>query len=163
MITLTKTRLFFVCFVDRFIVQRIEHDNKAQIPVRSSKEAAGFDLHCNMSFSIQPWSRQLVTTGLRFFLPHSTYARLAPRSGLFIHGIDLAAGVVDRDYRGEVKVVLVNNSSQPFHVQSGTRVCQVILECIKSPPVMMLEANKHVTNLSEGRGDKGFGQFSGCL
>ena len=150
-------------FVDRFIVQRIERGNGAQIPIRSSKEAAGYDLHCNMTFSIQPCQRLLVTTGLRFFLPHSTYARLAPRSGLSIHGIDVAAGVIDRDYRGEVKVLLVNNSAVPFHVHSGTRICQVILECIKSPPVILIEANRHVTNLSEGRGDKGFGQFSGCL
>ena len=144
-------------------MQRIACGNGAEIPIRSSKEAAGYDLHCNMTFSIQPWSRQLVTTGLRFFLPHSTYARLAPRSGLSVKGIDVAAGVVDRDYRGEVKVVLVNSTNKPFHVQCGTRVCQVILECIKSPTVMFLESNKRVQDLTEGRGDKGFGEFSGCL
>ena len=155
--------MLFFFFVDQFIVQRIERDNGAQLPVRSSVEAAGYDLHCNMNFSIQPWSRLLVTTGLRFFLPHSTYARLAPRSGLSIHGIDVAAGVVDRDYRGEVKVLLINNSNDPFHVKSGTRICQVILECIKSPGVVMIEANQSVTNSLSARGDKGFGEFSGCF
>lgn len=140
----------------------IEPNNDAICPIRSSDEAAGYDLHCNETFSIPPWTRLLVSTGLRFFLPHGTYARLAPRSGLAKIGIDIAAGVVDRDYRGEVKVIVVNNSNSPFYCGSGTRICQVILELVKTPKVMLLQANNAVTVYSTGRKDLGFGQFSGC-
>jgi hypothetical protein len=63
--------------------------------------------------------------------PPGTYARIAPRSGLIVkHGIDLGAGVIDEDYQGEIKVVLINNSTIPFQVRPGDRIAQLIFEKI---------------------------------
>ncbi|EKM54790.1 uncharacterized protein PHACADRAFT_258889 [Phanerochaete carnosa HHB-10118-sp] len=64
--------------------------------------------------------------------PHGTYARIAPRSGLAVKGIDIGVGVVDRDYTREVRVVMINTTDQIFQVHAGDRIAQVILERIAS-------------------------------
>ena len=79
-------------------------------PTRGSDDAAGLDLYASQPVEIQAGTRALVPTGIKVKLPTSTYGRIAPRSGLSLKGIDVAAGVIDRDYRGEVQIVLVNNS-----------------------------------------------------
>ena len=108
---------------------------------------------------MQPWSRKLVNTGLRFYIPKGCYARLAPRSGLAKVGIDIGAGVVDADYRGEVKVLVINNCSSPAVFYPNTRICQVILEKIHSPKVFMLPFNSSIPHMmnESSRGDDGFG------
>ena len=145
-------------------MQKVEECEIHQ-PIRSSSEAAGFDLQCSHDFSIEPWNRLLVRTGMRFYLPRGVYARLAPRSGLSLSGIDIGAGVVDRDYHGEVKVLVVNNSSHTLRISKGTRICQVILEQICTPKVVMLEYNSAIPFMLNhaNRADSGFGQFSGCF
>ena len=104
-------------------------------------------------------------TGVRFYLPRGVYARLAPRSGLSLSGIDIGAGVVDRDYHGEVKVLVVNNSHSPLKISKGSRICQVILEQNWTPKVVMLEYNSAVPFMMDygKRANSGFGQFSGHL
>ena len=67
-------------------------------------------------------------TGIKVKLPISTYGHIAPRSGLSLKGINVAAGVIDRDYRGEVQVVLVNNSHTPLKVDIGDCIVQLIVE-----------------------------------
>ena len=86
-------------------------------------------------------------------LPPGTYARIAPRSGLVIRNfIDVGAGVVDSDYRGEIKVVLFNHCAEDFVVQAGDRIAQLILERIETPQV------KNVVALDDtDRGARGFG------
>jgi dUTP pyrophosphatase len=82
---------------------------------------------------ILPGEQSPVNTGIALVVPPRTYARIAPQSGLVVkHGIDIGAGVIDKDYRGEIKVVLINNSSIPFQVQPGDRIAQLILEKILS-------------------------------
>lgn len=104
------------------------HDD-ATIPIRGSKEAAGLDLTSIESITIAPGERQMVSTGLSCMLPIGTYLRIAPRSGLAArHGIDVLAGVIDSDYRGEIKVILQNLGDIPFVVQKGNRIAQGILE-----------------------------------
>ena len=78
-------------------------------------------------------------TGIKIKLPVGTYGRIAPRSGLSLKGIDVAAGVVDRDFRGEVKVVLVNNGTTPFTVTQGDRIAQLVLERIATADVEIFE------------------------
>lgn len=104
-------------------------DNKATIPTRGSKFSAGLDLSSVESLVIEPGDRAIVATGLAVIIPNDTYLRIAPRSGLAAkHGIDVLAGVVDSDYRGEIKVILANFGKEPFAVMPGERIAQAILE-----------------------------------
>jgi dUTP pyrophosphatase len=79
---------------------------------------------------IRAGERKLVQTGLAAVPPPHMYLRIAPRSGLARKGIDVGAGVVDADYRGEIRVLLINNSPKPLTVQPGDRIAQMILEQI---------------------------------
>lgn len=99
------------------------------MPHKGSPQSAGFDLASPDEHVIGPGERKIVKTGLRVICPDGTYARIAPRSGLAVkYGIDVLAGVVDADYRGEVGVVLVNLGKDPFEVTKGMRVAQLIFE-----------------------------------
>lgn len=126
---------------------------KAQTPIRSSVEAAGHDLASIEQILVPKRGQALVSTGLAIQVPPGTYGRIAPRSGLAIrHAIDVGGGVIDADYRGEVKVVLFNHSDEPFSIQQGDRVAQLILEQIVTPEV------KEVPSLSSTeRGASSFG------
>ena len=127
--------------------------NHAKLPVRGSKGAAGYDLHAAEKCVILANSRGVVKTGIAIEIPEGLYARIAPRSGLSVKkSIDVGAGVVDRDYRGEIGVVLINHSSKDFEVNVGDRIAQIILEQIKTPEVEE-QANLDQTE----RGEKGFG------
>lgn len=75
---------------------------EAIIPSKGSKYAAGYDLHSLIDCSVNPKDKGLIKTGLSVFIPHGSYGRVAPRSGLaWKHFIDVGAGVIDSDYRGE--------------------------------------------------------------
>jgi len=119
------------CFPSHIVaplhVQLLSPD--AQIPVRATEGAIGYDLSSTIDCTIPPASRQIIPTGVAIQLPENTYGRIAPHSGLAAkHSIDIAAGVIDPDYRGELKVVMVNNGQQPYMVKTGHRIAQLILE-----------------------------------
>ncbi len=97
--------------------------DKAIIPVKGSIHAAGYDLHALESGVVKANNKALVGTGLAFVIPEGNYGRIAPRSGLAAKNfIDVGAGVIDSDYRGEVKVLLFNHSSEDFNFNEGDRV-----------------------------------------
>jgi len=101
----------------------------AQLPVRGSQLAAGADLCCVEAFTLEPGERKLVPTGLAAEIPPGFYGRVAPRSGLAVkHGIDVLAGVIDADYRGELKVPLINFGQQTISFAAGERIAQLIIE-----------------------------------
>ena len=126
----------------------------AKEPVRVSPGAAGYDLVAAHDVNIAPNKRALVKTDLAFSFPPGLYARIAPRSGLALKkGIDVFAGVVDQDYRGNVGVVLANFDNEPFQVERGDRIAQVIFERIATPRVEVVAAIEGTT----ARGDGGFG------
>ncbi len=101
----------------------------ARLPVRGSHWAAGADLCCVEAFTLEPGERKLVPTGLAAEIPPGFYGRVAPRSGLAVkHGIDVLAGVIDADYRGELKVPLINLGQQPVSFAAGERIAQLIIE-----------------------------------
>jgi len=87
------------------LVQRLSQD--ARIPTKGSKLAAGHDLYSSEDINILANKRALVKIGLAIAVPEETYCRIAPRSGLATKGISVDAGVIDADYRGEVKVLLL--------------------------------------------------------
>ena len=132
-------------------VQRL--NNNAALPKRSTEGAAGYDLCASHDCTIPAGGKGLVKTGLSISFPVGLYARIAPRSGLALKKfIDVGAGVVDSDYRGDVGVVLFNHGDQEFQVKMGDRIAQLILEKIDTPPVEEVQGHD-----STVRGTGGFG------
>lgn len=126
------------------------------LPIRATPGAAGYDLHSSEGHVILPGHRATVSTGIKIQLPDGVYGRIAPRSGLAVrHGIQVGAGVIDSDYRGEVKIVLFNHDQDnAFVVKPGSRVAQLILEqCVTTADVVEVQAFDDDTT----RGGNGFG------
>lgn len=102
------------------------------LPEYQTEHAAGLDLRASLpgAVTLEPMQRQLIPTGLFIELPAGYEAQVRPRSGLaFKHGITVlnSPGTIDADYRGEVMVLLVNLSGQPFVVQPGERIAQLVV------------------------------------
>jgi deoxyuridine 5'-triphosphate nucleotidohydrolase len=136
---------------EKLLVKKLSKE--ATLPVRGTDEAAGYDLCSVENVVLSPGERKLVSTGLAIKVPEGCYGRLAPRSGLAVKfGIHVGGGVVDRDYRGPVMLILHNLGDKPLEIKRGDRVAQLILEKIRTPEV------KEVEELDETkRGEKGFG------
>ena len=105
---------------------------EAQLPTRGSQQAAGYDLHACLSsdLAIAPGATVLVGTGLAFALPQGYFGGVFARSGLSVkQGLRPAncVGVIDSDYRGEIKVVLYNHSDEPQTVSSSERIAQIVI------------------------------------
>lgn len=129
----------------------------AQLPHYGSGDAAGMDLYADLGkggcIQLNPGERKLIKTGVAMAIPPGYYGRIAPRSGLaYKNGIDVMAGVIDTDYRGELGAILINFGDVAFNVHTGDRVAQLIFECY-SP------AYAYKVGVLPGteRGDGGFG------
>ncbi|TUO83206.1 Solute carrier family 12 member 1 [Bagarius yarrelli] len=120
----------------------------ATAPSRGSAKAAGFDLYSAYDYSIAPMDKAVVKTDLQIAVPAGCYGRVAPRSGLAAkHFIDVGAGVVDEDYRGNVGVVLFNFGKETFEVKKGDRVAQLVCERICYPDLQELERQQRAVIL----------------
>ena len=134
---------------------------KVQEPKTMTSGFAGYDLQSLEETVIAPYSRQLVATGIAITVPAGTYGRIAPRLGMSVKlSIDVGAGVIDEDYTGEVKVLLIYHSDKQYPIREGDRIAQLILEQIKTPEMKMTTEFKPTI-----RGNKGFGStgISTCL
>ena len=112
------------------IVNRSRH----ALPQYATPLSAGLDLRANLDEPVvlQPLERRLIPTGLFIALPEGYEAQIRPRSGLAIkHGISLvnSPGTIDADYRGEIGIILINLSNEPFTVNDGERICQMVIAC----------------------------------
>lgn len=111
------------------VINKSEHE----LPGYQTEASAGMDLRANLvegNVTLQPLQRVLVPTGLYIELPLGFEAQIRPRSGLaYKHGITVlnSPGTIDADYRGEIKVLLVNLSDQPFEIVHGERIAQMIV------------------------------------
>ena len=123
-------------------------------PQKGSDEAAGFDLYVVEDCVLRPGQRRVLPTGVAVKVPAGCYGRIAPRSGLAVKsGIHVGAGVIDRDYRGEVGVLLMNLGDEDFVVTSSDRVAHLVLERISNPKCV------EVSSLDDmSRGGKGLWQ-----
>jgi dUTP pyrophosphatase len=102
------------------------------LPEYASEGAAGADLRASGAVEIPPGGRAAVPTGLFLEIPRGHVGLVWPRSGLAVrHGIDTLAGVIDSDYRGEVKVVLVNHGTEPFRIAAGDRIAQILIQRVE--------------------------------
>ena len=128
-------------------------DPRAVLPKRGSALAAGLDVCCIEDVRIEPKQRMTASTGLAVAIPAGFYGRVAPRSGLAAkNGLDVLAGVIDSDYRGEICVVLYNTGDEPINLPAGSKICQLIIEQIITPEAAW------ATDLDEtARGAGGFG------
>lgn len=128
-------------------------DPNAILPARATPFSAGLDLCTIDDVRIDPNCRVECRTGLSVEIPEGFYGRVAPRSGLATRfGIDVLAGVIDADYRGEIICVLINHGEASAAFKPGDRVAQLIIECISS-----LSPEWATTLMSTDRGDGGFG------
>lgn len=134
-------------------LQFVKLSSRAVSPRRYSEGAAGLDLSSAQECIVPAGGNCLCDTDLQIALPPGCYGRIAPRSGLASkYGIDVGAGVIDRDYRGHIKVLLFNFGKQDYRVNIGDRIAQLICEKIVTPPV------REVPLLNSTiRGDRGFG------
>jgi dUTP pyrophosphatase len=128
-------------------------DPDAVLPTRGSRSAAGLDLYSIEAVSLNRGERRLIRTGLAVAIPEGFYGRVAPRSGLAVQkGIDVLAGVIDADYRGEIRCLLINSSEEIVHLPAQTKICQLIIEKIITPDAVWVES---LSDTSRGGG--GFG------
>jgi dUTP pyrophosphatase len=110
------------------IINRSKHE----LPAYATELSAGLDLRANLdeSITLSPLQRHLIPTGLFMALPKGYEAQIRPRSGLaFKHGITVlnTPGTIDADYRGEIKVLLVNLSNENFEIKDGERIAQMVI------------------------------------
>ncbi len=123
------------------------------LPEYGSADAAGADLRARVAVELLPGARAAVPTGVHIQIPPGHVGLVWPRSGLAVrHGIDTLAGVIDSDYRGEVRVVLVNHGEEPFRIEPGDRIAQILVQRVER--VVFASAG----SLGEtARGEGGFG------
>lgn len=128
-------------------------DPDAVLPTRGSRAAAGLDLYSIEAIILHPNERRVIRTGLAVAIPEGYYGRIAPRSGLAIQkGVDVLAGVIDADYRGEIGCLLHNVGLERIDLPAQSKICQLIIEKIVTPAAVW------VNHLPEtGRGSGGFG------
>lgn len=125
----------------------------AKMPTKGSDASAGWDLYADTDMMIEPNLKiHKVPTGIKIGLPTGTYGSIRPRSGLASKNITTDAGVIDRDYTGEVKVMIRNFSGIPFHVKKGDRIAQMVVECISEHAIEQVHTLEDTL-----RGNNGFG------
>ncbi|OAF08173.1 deoxyuridine 5'-triphosphate nucleotidohydrolase [Bradyrhizobium centrolobii] len=140
-------------------LQRLAHADGLPLPAYQTAEAAGLDLMAAVAedepLTLAPGKYALVPTGLAIALPAAYEAQVRPRSGLAAkHGVTVlnSPGTIDADYRGEIKVILINHGDAPFVIKRGERIAQMVIAPVVQAtlvPVAALSATH--------RGDGGFG------
>ena len=125
----------------------------AKMPTRGSEQAAGLDLYADDYGDVYLGSKTSISTGIAVKIPEGFVGLIKPRSGLaFNHGIDSMAGVIDSDYRGEVKVLLTSHGDMTMAIERGDRIAQLlIMPILMCTPIQVDELD------ATERGDSGFG------
>ena len=141
---------------DQLAVRLLHPD--ARPPERTRPGDAGFDLRAVESFTLAPGERALVPTGVAIALPPGHAGLVTPRSGLAIkHGISVVngPGLVDPNYRGELKVVLVNLGDETFHGEPHDRIAQLLIVPFAAPPVAVVDQLDDTERGASGFGSSG--------
>lgn len=109
----------------------LRRSDNATVPTKGSALAAGYDMYASEPGVVPAHGQAMIGTDITLVVPVGCYGRVAPRSGLAAkHGISTGAGVVDADYRGEIKIILFNHSNKDFEISKGDRIAQLVLEKI---------------------------------
>ncbi|MFW5781286.1 MAG: dUTP diphosphatase [Bacteroidota bacterium] len=136
---------------------KIVNQSRNPMPEFATEGSAGVDLRAHLveDICMKPLERAMVPTGLYVELPRGYEAQIRPRSGMAVkYGVTVlnTPGTVDSDYRGEIKVILVNLSNDPFKIQNGDRICQMVVHKYES-----FEWEEVSQLNTTGRGEGGFG------
>ena len=113
---------------------------QATIPKKSTEGSIGYDATSVATVCIKPGERQLIPTGLATAMPNNMYLRIAERSGMALRGLAVKGGVVDSDYRGEIKVILRNDTDDDIIIHPGQKIAQFIFEIASSPCIEVVDA-----------------------
>jgi len=131
----------------------VKQAENAQTPTRKSLKTAGVDLYSAYDVTVPARRNALISTDLQIQLPEVCYVRIAPRSGMALeHQIDVGGGVIDEDYRGNLCVILFNDSDVPYAVSRGDCIAQLICEKIYYPTLTEVQ----ILDITE-RGERVFG------
>ena len=141
------------------LVKRLPHGEGLDLPAYATEGAAGMDVLAAEDVVLAPGGRHAVATGLSLAIPVGYEVQVRPRSGLALkHGISLpnAPGTIDSDYRGELKIILINHGADEFAVLRGDRIAQLVLAPVTRASWL------EVDDLAEtARGEGGFGSTGG--
>ena len=142
-------------------IKRLPHGAGLDLPAYATSGAAGMDVVSAEDVTLPPGGRHAVATGLAMAIPSGYEVQVRPRSGLALkHGVTVpnTPGTIDSDYRGELKVILINHGADPFEIRRGDRIAQLVLA-----PVVQ-GAWLEVSELDEtARGEGGFGSTGGVV
>jgi dUTP pyrophosphatase len=134
---------------------RLPHGKDLPLPRYASEDAAGLDVAAAEDLTLEPGQRHAVSTGFAIEIPRGYEVQVRPRSGLAIkNGVTClnTPGTIDSDYRGEVKVILINHGQEPFEVRRGERIAQLV-----PAPVLRADFVEASELSGTGRGSGGFG------
>lgn len=139
---------------------RVINKGHQPLPAYATPQSAGMDLRANLENPVvlQPMERRLIPTGLYIALPEGAEAQVRPRSGLALkHGITVlnSPGTIDPDYRGEVKVLLINLSNEPFEIKHGERIAQMVIARFQQVALQEVDSIEALSSTERGAG--GFG------
>ena len=140
-------------------IRRLPHGEGLALPAYATAGAAGMDVLAAEDVSLAPGARHAVATGLALAIPPGYEIQVRPRSGLALkHGISVpnTPGTIDSDYRGELKVIVINHGAEPFAIARGDRVAQLVLA-----PVTQAEWDEVDALEDTERGSGGFGSTGG--
>lgn len=141
----------------KIFIKKLNHGKDLPLPCYMTNGAAGMDLYAcvDEEVIIEPMKIKLIPTGISMLIPEGYEAQIRPRSGLALkHGISLVntPGTIDSDYRGEIKIIMINFGDKPFLVKRGDRIAQMVINKIETPEIIETD------NLTETeRGKDGFG------
>jgi dUTP pyrophosphatase len=142
-------------------VRRLPHGEGLDLPVYATDGAAGMDVVSAEDVTIAPGARHAVATGLAMAIPTGYEVQVRPRSGLALkHGITVpnTPGTIDSDYRGELKVILINHGTDPFEIRRGDRVAQLVLAPVTRGAWLVVDELD-----GTARGEGGFGSTGGVV
>jgi dUTP pyrophosphatase len=142
-------------------IRRLPNSEGLDLPAYATSGAAGMDVISAEDLTLAPGARHAVATGLAVAIPPGFEIQVRPRSGLALkHGISVpnSPGTIDSDYRGELKVILINHGSDPFAIRRGDRIAQLVLAPVTRASWL------EVDELDEtARGEGGFGSTGGVI
>lgn len=139
---------------------KIVNNSKHPLPQYQTENSAGMDLRANIEGeeTLAPLERKLIGTGLHIALPQGTEAQVRPRSGLaYKHGITVlnSPGTIDADYRGEIKVLLVNLSNHSFTINDGERIAQLVIAKHETVQLQQVDVLEETERAAGGFGSTG--------
>ena len=143
-------------------IQRLPHAEGLALPAYETTGSAGMDLRAAVPaeapMTLEPGARALVPTGLTIALEHGWEAQVRPRSGLALkHGVTClnSPGTIDSDYRGEVGVILINHGAEPFVIQRGERIAQMVIAAHAQAVIAEVESLDETARGAGGFGSTG--------